>query len=366
MVKFYEPERPRKLSNELRQVSHFNQPVLMEKHPITVAQVRTAKGEKLHECVLVHPRYAKEHLSPSVYDIITVLGYRNGRSIDVLLDVPFEHEGKQYGILNFKGAGARALDKDPYGFIHPTKWYVSAKGWIPVERADADFMRCFGALKRRDAYNEQRDKLLPSLGIPQAPHVAANPFPDALNSAIYAEAGEWPKHRFSQLVRAFDTNMRMSDITNTAINPFAGLDTSAMERLVRALAKIDAQVLIAQIRLARKCLMLGIAGDIDENRFFNGQFTDAENYKLDPFNSNGLNDSARFVINTMHSSSDAITMSVQSSRMRERMHKIYQDSFCRCVDSPLFTRDYMQGDYVYAVRTVIRNGFLLKNFERIL
>ena len=160
--------------------------------------------------------------------------------------------------------------------------------------------------------------------------------------------------------------MRMSDITDTAINPFAGLDTSAMERLVRALAKIDAQVLIAQIRLARKCLMLGIAGDIDENRFFNGQFTDAENYKLDPFNSNGLNDSARFVINTMHSSSDAITMSVQSSRMRERMHKIYQDSFCRCVDSPSFTKDHMQGDYVYAVRTVIWNGFLLKNYERIL
>ena len=203
MHKSFESDRRRRLSPELRQVSHFNQPALMEKHPITVAQVRTAKGEKLHECVLVHPRYVRGHLSPSDYDIVTVRGYRNGRSIDVLLDVQFKHNGRRYPILNIKGAGARALDKDPYGFIHPTKWYsFDHGGWVSIEIGDKYFRRCFGALKRGDAYNEQRDKLLPSLGIPQAPHVAANPFPDALNSAIYAEAGEWPKHRFSQLVRA--------------------------------------------------------------------------------------------------------------------------------------------------------------------
>lgn len=342
----------RQISPEVLQVFHFGQPALMEKHLITVAKVRTAKGERLHECVIVHPRYAKGHLKPSDYDIVMVLGYREGRSIDILLDVPFEHEGRKYGILNFKGAGARALDEDPYGFIHPTKWYRGS--WIPMEMADTGFLRCFGAVRRGDAYNEFRDRLLPSLGIPQVPHVSANPFPNDLNRAIYRVANEPQRHRFSQLVRACSTNIRMRDRYDMSL---AALDEDSLQRFAISLAGIDALVLKAQMRLVRNGRMLELVGEVSENRFYTGEFTDAENYTTNPliYNSDSWYTAERptaFVSDAMLGSIDLLRHPSPDLAVRLRMNEVYR-SILSGVFGESFGEDLARSGAHHAVNAVL-------------
>lgn len=202
-----------------------------------------------------------------------------GRTLDVLLDESFEFDGKQYEILNPKGVGA---DADRELVIHPSLWFsrhnFNNRLWVHVDSSEGDpYRRVWGALRSYDARAEFCNDLLPSLGIPQMPHVSLNPIPDRLTRNIRRIEHGQNRHKFSQLVRAFNTNIRMDEALPDVLQSFEPCE------LAVCIARIDAALLVAQLRLARKGDMLHQMGFSNENRFVDGVFTDAENMFLDWF-----------------------------------------------------------------------------------
>ena len=123
-------------------VVHEGYPVLLEKEPIELLKI-PVNGDKLHESVLLHPRYAVPKVK---YETIKVRGHRRGRTIDILLEEPLKKNGKIYRTLSVKGVGARGGTGEMV--IHPTKWYSTLLGWIERESADK-YGRVFGAVQKR-------------------------------------------------------------------------------------------------------------------------------------------------------------------------------------------------------------------------
>ena len=272
---------------------HKSYPVIAEESVIRLAKLPASAP--LHKSVLVHPRYV-EGRGDIDHVIIEVRGRVRGRTIDVLLDEPFEFDGKEYGIMNFKGVGA---DADRELVLHPSLWFCRPwKGdsgqWGHVDSAGGDiYRRVWGALRRYDARAEFCNDLLPSLGVPQIPHVSLNPIPDKLTSNIRRIESGQNHHNFSQLVRAFNTNIRMDEVSPAVLHLF-----EPRELAVR-IARIDAALLVAQLRLAMKGEMLTMMGSSNENRFVDGVFTDAENMISDSFD---LHQSNSLIVEILHAS----------------------------------------------------------------
>ena len=283
---------------EAELVTHFNQPVLVEKRPIQVAKFRVS-GDALHHCVFVHPRYAGKK-SDVPYEIVSVRGYRRGRTMDLLLDEPIMVEGEKYEILNFKGVGA---DADRQMVIHPTLWFeiyddtnpVSGR-WMHRRLAD-DYARMWGSLREYDAMLEFRKRILPSLGIDSTPYLVRNDIPANLCKRISQAEGRKKWQRISQLVRVCHTNIRLSDFISEACL-WEGDVRDAMDGEKAAAA--DAALANAQFLLAKKKEMLFLEGDVAGNRLIDGMFTDEENFSIRSFDLFGSVEILTHALHDMH------------------------------------------------------------------
>ncbi|MBI4016207.1 MAG: hypothetical protein HY363_00765 [Candidatus Aenigmarchaeota archaeon] len=254
-------------SREEALVEHYGRPVLVEKELIPVAQIPIS-GDELQKSVLVHQRYVPRGIK---HRKLNLRGFRRGRTLDVLLDAPIVVNGISYGLLNFKGVGA---DADDAMVFNLTKWYDNS-GW--GENSDR-FGRYFGAVKRRDAYDEFRDRTLQQYGIPFVEHIAVNDVPDSISRRISCLERERKHIKLSQLVRAFPTNVRMDDVLNKDNYCISSRELFKSYVHAQKLAEIDAHVAEVQLGLAKSGKCLGIAGSVSENRLLNGMFVDAENY----------------------------------------------------------------------------------------
>ena len=342
---------PRKLceGRPILHQTHFGHPVVVEAERITVARV-PAQGP-LHMCVLVHPRYVE---GPEKVDhtIIYARGRRYGRSIDVLLEEPFEFEGKQYEILNFKGIGA---DADREMVIRPSLWFYLGLGdfheqWVETNSNWGDpFGRLWGALRSREAETECEDLLLPSFGIPQIPHITANLFSDSLNRNIWIKEGKVgpTQPEFGQLVRACDTNMRIDEAKES------NLELETAPDSIRRIAAIDAAVMFAQARLGVEGKTLSLVGEVDENRFVDGRFTDAENYQVTPCRMTRSD----FLGDVIASSLDIVELYSRLSQGSYReLHEIYHHAL-----NEEFQR--ISGLVDVDIRFHILNGDLIQNIK---
>ncbi|MEK6978889.1 MAG: hypothetical protein AABW86_01580 [Candidatus Micrarchaeota archaeon] len=293
---------------------HFGHPALIETKLMPIAKI-PVRGEKLQDCVLVHPRYAQD-LKSSDYEIVLMRVFRRGKGLDILLDESFEHEGREYAILNFKGAGA---DADYEQLMCPGKWYDPITEWRPTHIGDPIFRRPWGVLGLLKARAEFSDLILPWFGIPQIPHVAVNPFPGALNLRVCMDAETKRRFRFGQLVRAYNTNVRMSERN---FQVFDEMSIVSLVNLARVYAEINATVVRAQVQLARKGRRLVSIGSIDDNRLVDGKFTDAENHTICDFDAH---EAESFVDEVFTSAFDLIKH-IASADVRETMLQVYLES----------------------------------------
>ena len=236
--------------------------VIRERNPIELAKFPA--GAPLHQSVLLHPRYATGD-----YEIISVTGYRRGRTIDVFLDQPYEHNGVQYGILNFKGVGA---DTDREMVVHPTLWFTRVFGhWGSEsrERGD-DYDRVWGAVRKGEGELEFAP-VFQLYGIPEVPQVGLNGVPREVSRNISKVEGRKKTHGLVQIVRACNTNLRIDDAIHWDLQEEAD---------VKRAASIDAAVVKAQIGLIAGGKMFYSTGCIPANRLMDGTFIDAGNFDV--------------------------------------------------------------------------------------
>jgi hypothetical protein len=291
-------------------------PCVLEKKPICVARI-PVRGDALEDSVLIHPRYVPKEIP---HEIISVRGYRRGRALYVLLETPLEINGKKYNFLDFKGAGANA---DRELVIHPTHMFINRfsggffKGvhdvydahWVP--REIDHFHRVWGGLKYTEGRDEYSDPVLMDNNVPASPHVHLNHLPRRVCERITklrSITGRRPlleqeaphNHRLTQLVRASVTNIRMSDVhLLKSFNARAPLHKYATE-----IAVADAAFMQFEIDLTRSGRELVCIGDIADNRYIDGLFTDEGNYairdecqdkEIDSSSCVVLNDSLQFI-----------------------------------------------------------------------
>ncbi len=254
--------------------SHFGYPVFVEEKPLQLARI-SITGDKLQDSVILHPRYVPSSVE---HELISVYGYRRGRTVDILLEEPLEIEGKQYGVLNFKGVGA---DADADMQIHPTLWWHNYSFVPPFDI----FGRTWGAVTTEEAQSEFVDQksVVEQAGIVCNPHIIANEVPssvcDMVQKFYYYRRADF---FLSQLVRAQQTNIRSGDIEDlesSQIN-FDIFHQNKNLGCYETLATIDACAINSFQSLLKEGKSIYSDGLVADNRFLNGIFTDQENYKI--------------------------------------------------------------------------------------
>jgi len=241
---------------------HLGHLVLRENKAIRLARI-PVNGDRLQDSVILHPRYVPQGVE---HEIFIARAYRRGRTIDLFLDEPITVDGVEYGILNFKGVGAKA---DRLLVIQPDDWYTSEGVWIPRKRGDLHG-RVWGALTKGKARREYPARLFHKYDIYHAPHLALNEIPKEVKQFIRRSEGATERHNLVQLVRGLQTNIRFDE--------YHLLTDEQQEQInIADLAKVDALLIKAQFALAERGKMLGYVGRFDQNRFIDGRYTDAEN-----------------------------------------------------------------------------------------
>ncbi len=251
-------------TKRVKLTTHFGEPVMVEERPIEVAKI-PVNGDELHQCILIHPRYA-----PNAQKI-TVRGLRMGRTIDVLLDKTFSFEGQEYGVMNFKGVGARAFEDMT---IQLKRWY-SRGNWMENGRLD-NRNRIWGAHIASGAREELECRILRILEIPEIPIIAVNEVPRE-GLTIWKNYKIVPS--LAQLVRLEQTNIRLSYLD---VKRF-GDDVAGLVEPEK-LGRMDGKMIAKQLELAKEGRMVVFDGLVDENRFVDGAMTDRENFTLCDFN----------------------------------------------------------------------------------
>ncbi len=243
---------------------HLGHLVLRENKPIRLARI-AVNGDRLQDSVILHPRYVQGGID---HEIFIARVYRRGRTLDLFLDEPITVDGIEYGILNFKGVGAQA---DRPLVIQPDDWWHKQSGtWVPRKIGDR-YGRVWGALTKGKTRREYPARLFHEYGISHAPHLALNEIPKEVTQYIRRSVHGTEKHNLVQLVRGLQTNIR-----------FDNYDLLTEEQIEQSvdiplIAKGDANLINTQFALARKGKMLAFMGQLSENRFIDGRYTDAEN-----------------------------------------------------------------------------------------
>ena len=249
---------------------HHRHPVLSETKPITLARVPIS-DDTWQGSIVLHPRYVPKSVE---HESFTARVYRRGRAVDVFLEKPITVNKERYGILNYKGAGADA-DRDL--ILHPSLWW-QLRNWIPREKGDFPFNRCWGAVKESYGEEEFSDSTLSDYGIAHSPHLAIHPIPEKiLRNIERREKGKFPEP-LVQIVRAEKTNIRLD---------YAAVVDEKLERMLdkycspETFAAIDSKIILAELELARKGKQLYFQGSVSENRFIDGTLTDKENFSIE-------------------------------------------------------------------------------------
>jgi len=263
---------------------HFGKLVLVESQPIELAKIPVS-GESLHQCILIHPRYVPRGMP---HDIVSVRGYRNQYNLEVLLDKPLEIDGKQYGVLNFKGAGENA---DIPLAIRPGMGYDNYGWYRYTEDCGSLSKLMWGGLTRRQARAEFASDVLTKLSLPLPLPVSLNDIPSKVVRQILEVHGCPPARLgLSQTVRALSTNLRLKDIPEDAgefVDPLL-------------LASVDARLIETQAALAKKGKMVtGIEFMQKPGRLVDGTFMDSGNHQVGKFD---LEAAAGFLATTVRES----------------------------------------------------------------
>ncbi|MBI5046192.1 hypothetical protein HZC07_00475 [Candidatus Micrarchaeota archaeon] len=255
------------------EVVQFNgRPVLIDQKPFVLARIRTKKPEqngdgepsdRIEHSVFLHPRYVPKSVP---HEIVQRRGRLSGRTLYLLLDQEdpvTDSSGKQWDILNWKGAGA---DTDQPMVIDPNSTW---KGAGPQLRSEA-IERVWGGVAHSQGQDEFLDTFLIDAGTPFTPHISLNPFPDELDTVFVSRL--WPEETYSQLVRAVPNTARLD------------ADAELLVQLIdpTRLLEVDVKLLELQIKLAQKGKLLLFDGLVESNRYPDGTFTDAENITVHP------------------------------------------------------------------------------------
>jgi len=256
---------------------HHGYPVLREAEPIELAVIQVGSRSP-DRIIYLHPRYVP---SGFPHERVSARVYRRGRTLDLFLEEPLEIDGKEYGILNFKGVGAEA---DKPLMISPDLWWYDKAVHIIFrscwDKKQPDNNRVWGAVTRGQADYEYFNVVLARYGIPHSPHLAVNHIPSEIAEQIRkVEEGE-QYHDLAQIVRAQQTNLRIID------KPTGFEKRRKLYTTPEAFAEIDARVIKAQLELQKQGVVLKFDGEVVYNRFIDGTFTDLENYSLEDSNPN--------------------------------------------------------------------------------
>ena len=242
---------------------HLGHLVLRENKPIRLARI-PVNGDSWQDSVILHPRYVQGGVD---HEIFIARVYRRGRTLDLFLDEPVVVDGAEYGILNFKGVGAKA---DRPLVIQPDDWWHKLSGgWVPRKIGDK-YERVWGAVRKGEARQEFPAKLFHRYDIYHAPHLALNEIPKEVTRYIKRSVHGTERHNLVQLVRGLQTNIRCGDYELLTPEQEETVDISRI-------AKEDANLINTQFALARKGKMLRFIGQLAENRYIDGRYTDAEN-----------------------------------------------------------------------------------------
>jgi len=246
---------------ELTVSDHFGYPVLLERDPIRVARVPVAGTD---DALILHPRYVPAKIE---HEIVEVVGRRRGRTIDILLDRPVTLQGEQYGIMNVKGVGA---DADDDMVIHPELWYKEKEGtWVPKAQGDP-FGRDWGALDSKRGNNEVAVNVLKSFGAQLTPYAFIADIPQAILEVIGNMGNKGSD--YCQIKRYCKTNVRLNE------HGFM-TDPKKEEQIdPEYLGRLDGKMITLQMEAAQTGYFLDIQGQLKDNRFIDGIFTDATTY----------------------------------------------------------------------------------------
>ena len=241
---------------------HHGMPVWREAgtHPITLAKVPVT-GDKLEESVLLRPDYVPRGVER---ELVQLDSFRRGRTIDVFLDEPIEIGGKPYTLLNFKGVGA---DADQPMAIRRDDWWVGELGRGHWGWNEEQGERMWGAMKTDRAEKAFSSTVLANLAAPEIGYVACNPIPEKILPLLH------PSEPLSQIVRAYNTNMRHDDPFAYTQLKDAGVQFDPVE-----VAEQDAAMFNNIRKLAEQGKMLIVGGSIAGNRMLTGEFIDRQNY----------------------------------------------------------------------------------------
>lgn len=256
--------------------TYHGMPVVREIREREIAKVPIT-GEELHQCILLHPRYVPKEV---LHEIIKARVFVRGRSIDLFLEEPYIHEGKEHWILNYKGAGA---DADEELVIHPNLWWAATehvlreetkKKWVP--RSWGGYGRMWGTVITEDGRKEYTGEPLTTLHIPYTPHIAIHeiPFPirECIRKTHKTQREDMPY--LSQMIRACRTNIRCDRYGDNSV------EIPAINVTGEEIADIDARIINAQKELINKGQVLHCEGNIRENRVLDGLLTDTENITI--------------------------------------------------------------------------------------
>ncbi len=310
-----------------RNEEHLGHPVRREHTSIELARV-PVNGEQLQDSIILHPRYVPKDIE---HELFTARVYRRGRTLDLFLDEPIVVDGTEYGILNFKGVGADVVDYDDARdnqelIIHPDNWHVNwhDQKWLPRKTVDP-FDRVWGALTKKAAAKEYPAEIFHQYGIRHAPHVALNEIPKSIINNIRRVHDGDERHYLVQLVRALRTNVRVGDFQEKNARKYH----DNIEQRIEDVTDIDTAYINAQISLMRKGKMIWFLGAIEENRFIDGLFTDAENYSIRDLD---LSEVSLFVYQIIRSSVDVILYGA-SREYYERLSDKTKIPFTLCASS---------------------------------
>lgn len=306
---------------EITRTKHFGQSVLIEKQPIRLIQIPVL-GEKLHESLLVHPKYASDKLKLD-FRPIEVIGLRRGRTIEILLDEPIVIGGVEYYVLSIKGVGADATE--PMMF-HPERWFENDEypaTW--VRRNNDGSERYWGALTCDAGRDEFESHILPSLGLPIVPHINLIDIPQSLADSIGLSECGVNMPPLCQLFRLMRTNIRFVDVTRGGLNLYSQADTNAI-------IEIDAKFISGLLTLAQKGKRLSLMGDIPRNRLIDGMFVDAENFVIEDNLPN-----SRFVETLLDASMSLFNGILFSSNLAHYLYQLEERT------GVPFTTDYSHG-----------------------
>jgi len=229
--------------------------MLLETEPIILATY--PKGEKLEKRIIVHPRYAS---NTTEFEFIEVRGFRNGRTIDILM--PGTHNGEAYNLLNFKGVGAWADGN--HMFIDTDRWYCENRlKWKPLSEVKGSLGRKWGLLSQEEGTKELEYNIFKDSNILQTTHIRLNYMPN----------GVLPFSEVAQLVRILNTNIRCDS---------EYFHTNALQRNINyeIFAFADAKLFSMQKELFSENKAIKSIGSISNNRYIDGKLTDRENYSI--------------------------------------------------------------------------------------